>query len=79
MNTPTPQTPPPIPNEKPIAPDAPVMTVFESLLKNPGAMIARVREGKQLGGLAGKLIILTLIGLLIFGVTLGSFSLGDQL
>ncbi len=79
MNTPTPQTPPPIPNEKPIAPDAPVMTVFESLLKNPGAMIARVREGKQLGGLAGKLIILTLIGLLIFGVTLGSFSFGDQL
>jgi len=79
MNTPTPNTPPPIPKDEAIAPDAPVMTVFENLLKSPGAMIAGVREGKRLGSLAGKLIALTLIGLIIFGITLGSFSFGDQL
>ena len=68
-----------MPKEDPISPNAPVMTVFENLLKSPGVMIASVREGKQLGTLAGKLIVLTLIGIIIFGVTLGSFSFGDQL
>ncbi|YCM44034.1 hypothetical protein V2O64_22250 [Verrucomicrobiaceae bacterium 227] len=79
MNTPDPTTPPPIPKGDPLAPDAPVMTVFENLLKNPGVMLASIREGQRAGSLAGKLTILTIIGIVIFGVTLGSFSFGDQL
>jgi len=72
-------TPPPLPEEKPLAPDASLGSVFEGLLKQPGAIIKTISKGDHSGNLTLKFILLTLAGFLIFGITLGSFSFGTQL
>ena len=56
-----------------------MMTIFESLLRNPGSLIETIRHTDRRDSTTGKLTLLTIIGLLIFGVTLGSFSFGTQL
>jgi hypothetical protein len=79
MNDPQTPTPPPLPEEKPLAPDASFSAIFEGLLKQPGSLIKTIHKGDHQGNLTLKLLGLTLAGFLIFGVTLGSFSFGDQL
>jgi len=72
-------TPPPLPEEKPLAPEASFGTVFESLLKQPASLIKTINKGDHQGNLTLKLLGLTLVGFLIFGITLGSFSFEEQL
>lgn len=79
MNEPESTTPPPLPDEKPLPPDASFSTVFEGLLKKPFAVIKTIHKGDHQGSLILKLLGLTLAGFLIFGFTLGSFSFGTQL
>jgi len=79
MNEKEPHTPPPLPEEKPLAPDASISSVFEGLLKQPGSVIKTISKGDHQGNLTLKLLGLTLGGFLIFGITLGSFSFGAQL
>lgn len=79
MNPTENQTPPPLPEVKALAPDASFSTLFEGLLKQPLAVIKTISKGDHQGNLTLKLLGLTLIGFLIFGVTLGSFSFGEQL
>lgn len=79
MNEPESTTPPPLPDEKPLAPDASFSTVFEGLLKQPLSVIKTIHKGNHQGNLILKLLGLTLAGFLIFGFTLGSFSFGTQL
>ena len=79
MNLPESSTPPPLPDEKPLAPDASFGSVFEGLLKQPGSVIKTIHKDDHQGNLTLKLLGLTLAGFLIFGVTLGSFSFGSQL
>lgn len=72
---PEPQPEPP----KPLESNAPVLAVFENLLKSPASLIETIRKEKNPGALALKLSLVTLVGFLIFGFTLGSFSFGNQL
>jgi hypothetical protein len=53
--------------------------LFEGLLKSPSNLIEDIREDKKSRAVLGKLLIITLAGFLIFGVTLGSFSFHEQL
>ena len=53
--------------------------IFEGLLKNPTHLIDGIREAKTSGAFVGKLLLVALAGLVIFGVTLGSFSYHEQL
>ena len=53
--------------------------LFEGLLKSPSNLIEDIREDKKSCALLGKLLIITLVGFLIFGVTLGSFAFHEQL
>jgi hypothetical protein len=53
--------------------------LFEGLLKSPLNLIEEIRESKTPGAVIGKLLLLSLLGFLIFGVTLGSFSFHEQL
>ncbi len=53
--------------------------LFEGLLKSPLTLIEEIRANKNPGHIIGKLLLITLVGFLIFGVTLGSFSFGEQL
>lgn len=53
--------------------------LFEGLLKSPLNIIEEIRENKTPGSVIGKLLLISLLGFLIFGVTLGSFSFHEQL
>ncbi|MGC6464115.1 MAG: hypothetical protein ACON38_14795 [Akkermansiaceae bacterium] len=69
----------PEPTPEALEPNAPVSTVFETLLKSPANLIETIKKVPDPGSLAMKLSLVTMIGFFIFGITLGSFSLGDQL
>ena len=64
---------------EPLAPDASTGTLFEGLLKSPFSVIQTITKGTHQGNLTLKLLAITLLGFLIFGITLGSFSFGHQL
>ncbi len=68
-----------IKNAVPLEADASMSTVFESLLKTPHHLIRSFLDLEKPGGIVMKLVVLSLSGFVIFGLTLGSFSLGDQL
>ena len=72
MNDPQTPTPPPLPEEKPLAPDASFSAIFEGLLKQPGSLIKTIHKGDHQGNLTLKLLGLTLAGFLIFGITFAS-------
>ena len=73
--------PPPIPKQEPIIPqvDTSLASVFEGLLKSPKNLIAGISESKTSGSFTSKLLILALVGFVIFGITMGSFSFHEQL
>lgn len=54
-------------------------SLIESLLKSPITLIEEIREHKTSHTTVGKLLIISLLGFLIFGITLGSFSFDEQL
>lgn len=54
-------------------------SIFESLLKHPYGLIRTIQNGEGPPALAGKLLLLSLLGFVVFGLTVGSFSLGTQL
>jgi len=54
-------------------------TLFEDLLKSPLKLIEQIRENKTPRAVIAQLLIISLIGFLVFGVTLGSFSFHEQL
>lgn len=58
---------------------ASVASIFESLLKHPYGLIRTIQSGEGPPVLAGKLLLLSLLGFVVFGLTVGSFSLGTQL
>ncbi len=58
---------------------ASVASIFESLLKHPYGLIRTIQSGEGPPALAGKLLLLSLLGFVVFGLTVGSFSLGDQI
>ena len=68
--------PPPIPKPESVTPqvDTSLTSVFEGLLKSPKNLIAGINESKTSGSFTSKLLILALVGFVIFGVTMGSFS-----
>ena len=65
--------------ETPLGKSASITEIFECLLKHPHSLINTIRQSEGPPALAGKLLLLTLGGFIIFGLTLGSFSFGDQL
>jgi hypothetical protein len=73
--------PPPIPKPESVTPqvDTSLISVFEGLLKSPKNLIAGINESKTSGSFTSKLLILALVGFVIFGVTMGSFSFHEQL
>ena len=73
--------PPPIPKPESVKPqvDTSLTSVFEGLLKSPKNLIAGINESKTSGSFTSKLLILALVGFVIFGVTMGSFSFHEQL
>lgn len=79
-DNPTTSPPPPLP-PKPESLDsnASIMTVSECLLKTPYNLIETMHMSGQTGKLTRQLSLLTIAGLIVFGVTLGSFSFGHQL
>ncbi len=58
---------------------ASVASIFESLLKHPYGLIRTIQSGEGPPDLAAKLLLLSLLGFVVFGLTVGSFSLGSQL
>ncbi|MDA7888211.1 hypothetical protein N9A86_02360 [Akkermansiaceae bacterium] len=58
---------------------ASVLHLVDSLLKSPGKLIAQIRDGKESPGMVAKFLLLSLLGLGLFGFVLGSFSWGEQL
>ena len=54
-------------------------SLIESLLKSPITLIEEIREHKTPPTVVGRLLIISLLGFLIFGITLGSFSFHEQL
>ena len=86
MNTPEDQKPgtmpPPLnpsPPDPPLKDDAPLLSLFEHLLKYPFSLVDNIRNNEKPGGLIGKLSLVVVASLLLFGVTLGSFSFHEQL
>jgi hypothetical protein len=73
--------PPPIPKPESVTPqaDTSLASVFEGLLKSPKNLIAGITDSKTPGAFTSKLLILALVGFIIFGVTMGSFSFHEQL
>ncbi len=53
--------------------------LLENLLKNPPVIIKAIRENHGSSSLAGKFFLISAFGMLLFGLTLGSFSFGNQL
>jgi hypothetical protein len=62
---------------RPIESSAPVMEVVEHLLKSPGTVVARIREGA-----AGRVLLVLLVVVIVahaaYGLIVGSFSGGAQ-
>jgi hypothetical protein len=54
-------------------------SLFESLLKSPAKLINSFSQTDKPGAIIAKLLLLSLGGFLIFGITLGSFSFHEQL
>lgn len=82
MNENEKNSPPPLNQQaeaKPLPADASIMTIFDGLLKQPSAIVKTIETNRQVVPLGLKLLALTLAGFTVFGVILGSFSLGDQL
>lgn len=80
----TPNTPPPFSHqETPRAPELPENpswgTLFEALLKHPHALISLFTSEKNKFALSLKLLILAGVSLLVFGLTIGSFAMNEQL
>ncbi len=73
--------PPPMPEQESVEPqtDTSLSSVFEGLLKSPKSLIAGITESKTPGAFTSKLLVLALVGFVIFGVTMGSFSFHEQL
>ena len=73
--------PPPIPKPESVTPqvDTSLISVFEGLLKSQKNLIAGINKSKTSGSFTSKLLILALVGFVIFGVTMGSFSFHEQL
>lgn len=63
----------------PLSSGTSVPAAFDALLKHPAAVIAAIRKDEPAGDLILKYLALALGGFLVFGITLGGFSLGDQL
>lgn len=66
---------------EPVTPqnDTSLSAVFEGLLKSTKNLIAGITDGKAPITFTSKLLILALLGFVIFGVTMGSFSFHEQL
>jgi hypothetical protein len=73
--------PPPMPEQESVEAqtDTSLSSVFEGLLKSPKSLIAGITESKTPGAFTSKLLVLALVGFVIFGVTMGSFSFHEQL
>jgi len=54
-------------------------SLFESLLKSPATLIADLGDTAKPGSIIARLLLISLGGFLIFGITLGSFSYHEQL
>ena len=75
LTNPPPPEPPPLDPPLPDRPD--FRTLFESLLRRPAALIARLGEpGHQA---IGKLVLLAVISAIVFGAVLGTFAMHEQL
>lgn len=64
-------------NEEPVK--SSVVQLVDSLLKSPGEFIAKIHDGKDGAGLASRLMVMVIVGLVLFGFVLGNFSWGAQL
>lgn len=71
--------PPANPSPPPLLKDMSWGAVFESLLKSPRSLAARLAEEKPAMELTAKLAVLALGGALVFGLTLGAFAMHEQL
>ncbi|MDA7518215.1 hypothetical protein N8529_00435 [bacterium] len=73
--------PPPIPKPEQIEPqtNTSLSSIFEGLLKSPKNLIAGITSSETQGAFTSKLLLLALVGFVIFGVTMGSFSFHEQL
>ncbi len=65
-------------NQPAIEAAASVASIFESLLKHPYGLIRTIQSGEGPPALTVKLLLLSLLGFVVFGLTVGSFSLGTQ-
>lgn len=79
MNQPPPLEPKP--DSEPVPPQTGTSfsQVFEGLLKAPNSLIAGISETSDSAPFLKKLLLLALLGITIFGVTLGCFSYHEQL
>ena len=80
MNTPA--TPPPIPPSpftfEPMAEKPALGSTLQTLLKHPGRVLHELHHGSS-GALATWLMVLSLVGLTIYGVVIGTLVGGSQL
>ncbi|MGE9267996.1 MAG: hypothetical protein ACQKBY_07855 [Verrucomicrobiales bacterium] len=72
-------TPPPADSPPPLSADIGWAGLFENLLKKPGALIASFTGEGAAGALSGKLLALAALSLAVFGLTLGTFAMHEQL
>ncbi len=77
MNTPAATTPPPPHPENPLAGKPDLKTLFETLLRQPQALVARLAEPGH--DATARFTGLALISFLLFGLVLGCFAKHEQL
>lgn len=75
------EQPPSLPEDTPVTPLSghSFSEVFEGLLKSPQSLIAAIAKNPSSSPFLGRLLVLALLGFLVFGITLGSFSYHEQL
>ncbi|CAN5149536.1 hypothetical protein BH23VER1_BH23VER1_09910 [soil metagenome] len=87
--TPTTPSPPPVPHSPPgpvpRAPGVPLpanpglIVTFETLLKRPMTVLAALDRGPDRGTIVRHLVVTTVVCLAVFGIILGTHSMGVQL
>lgn len=90
-----PPPPPPIPPGTPVPPDAPepdpdfeigkmpdnpgLVTTFETLLKKPITLVDSMLRGSDSAQIVRNLVVTSIICLAVFGLVVGTYSMGTQL
>jgi hypothetical protein len=67
--------PPPLETPLPEKPD--IKTLFEALLRRPGALVARLADGNH--GATGRFVLMAVVSFVLFGFVLGCFAKHEQL